>query len=74
MEWDEIKKRLLTGFADDVRELKSPDGEPLVVIFTPGDKPSLNIRSKKGWPRIAMDGLKHEPPWVAQLGHRFETQ
>lgn len=74
MEWDEIKNRLLTGSADDVRHLKSPEGEPLVVVFTPGEKLSLNIRAKKGWPSIAMDGLKCDPPWVAQLGPRLETQ
>ncbi len=74
MEWNEIKSRLLTGSAEDVLRLKSPEGEPLVVVFTPGDKRSLNIRSKKGWPRIAMDGLESDPPWVAQLGPRFETQ
>ena len=73
MEWDEIKNRLLTGSAEEVHHLKSPEGEPLVVVFTPGDKRSLSIRAKKGWPSIAMDGLKYDPPWVAKLGPRFDT-
>ena len=74
MKWDEIKKLLLTGSAADVQRLKSPEGEPLVVVFTSGGKRSLSIRSKKGWPRIALDGLDCDPPWVAELGPRFETQ
>lgn len=74
MEWDEIKKRLLTGAAKDVLRLKSPEGEPLVVVFTPGGRRSLNIRCKKGWPRVAMDGLESDPPWVVELGPTFETQ
>lgn len=71
MEWDEIKKRLLTGSAETVRGLKSPEGEALIVVFTPGSKASLNIRCKKGWPRIALDGLECDPPWVAELGPRL---
>jgi hypothetical protein len=73
MTWEQIEERLRRGSRDDVIRLRSPTGEPLVVVFTGGDRLSLSVRCKKGWPRISVDGLDCAPPWVASIGPEFET-
>ena len=73
MTWQQIEDRLRYGDGDEVIKLNSPDGESLVVVFVPGEKPALSIRCKKGWPRLSINGLDSIPPWVAKIGNTFET-
>jgi hypothetical protein len=48
MSWNEIKALLLRGTSLEVIELKSPEGEPLIVTFTGGPRTSLTIKCKGG--------------------------
>jgi hypothetical protein len=73
MTWEDIKLLLLNGTSQEVSHLTSPDGEPLIVTFTPGSRRALSIRCKKGWPSMVMDGIDSDPPWTKELGNRIET-
>ncbi len=71
--WEAIKQQILCGSATQVAALLSPEGEPLLVRYTPGGRAAISIKCKKGWPRIQLDGLASEPPWVNEIGLAFET-
>jgi hypothetical protein len=75
MNWNEIESRLRNGSANEVQQLKCPECQgSLMVIFTGGRILSLSIDCKKRCHSIRLDGLEFVPPWVAEIGRRFETQ
>ena len=62
------------GSAEDVTHQRCPKcGKSLRVAFTPGTKSALGATCPSCLWGLRSDGLKSEPPWVSQIGKKFET-
>lgn len=74
--YDEMEKVFVGGEAADVASIRCPVcGSPLTVIFSEiGSRKALGIKCGNHCYRTNIDGLTRTPPWVAVLGHRFETR
>jgi hypothetical protein len=67
-----LQNRILTGSTEQVRALVSPFDEPLLVHYTPAGRGALFIKGKNGYRRFILDGVPTEPPWVKDIGPKFE--
>jgi ssDNA-binding Zn-finger/Zn-ribbon topoisomerase 1 len=70
-----IDRKFVKGTASEVSGIRCPVcGGPLRATFSEvGGKMSLGIQCRKFCYRSNIDGLDSAPPWVKELGERFET-
>lgn len=72
---NKIDRMFVRGTASEVSGIKCPVcGGPLKITFSEvRGKMSLGVQCKKFCYRSNIDGLETVPPWVNELGERFET-